>query len=116
MNLDIHHYQDHTVTVIVPQGDIDASNAPDFGAYLRTVIQQADPILIVLDMENVRYMSSAGLREIVAALKQTLALDGTLCLASLQDRLKPVFEMVGLDSLSTFYRSVYEAVRQLQTK
>lgn len=109
-SLEMSHYTDENIVVVTPKGDINSATARQFGEYLIDTIKEADNARVVLDMGQVFYMSSAGLRDIISGLKTAQRLGGDLHLAGIQGRLKPVFEMVGLDSLSFFYDSVDEAV------
>ncbi|MGJ3241211.1 MAG: STAS domain-containing protein [Anaerolineae bacterium] len=108
--LEMDHYQEGEIVVVVPAGDINSATASTFGDYLTMAIEQAPTARVILDMSGVYYMSSAGLRDIVSGLKQTKKRGGDLCLAGIQGRLKPVFEMVGFDSLSRFYPTVEDAL------
>lgn len=114
MSLEMDHYIEQGVTVITASGDINSATAHVFGGHITQVIDESDNAHIVLDMSGVYYMSSAGLRDIIAGLKQAKRKGGDLHIAGVQGRLKPVFEMVGLDSLSFFYDTVDEAVAGFQ--
>ncbi|MGB7337466.1 MAG: STAS domain-containing protein [Phototrophicaceae bacterium] len=109
-SLELDHYIEQGITVVVATGDINSATAQEFGSYLKDAINQAENGNVILDMSHVYYMSSAGLRDIVSGLKIARRNGGDLHLAGIQGRLKPVFEMVGFDSLSVFYETVDEAV------
>ncbi|MEM9953154.1 MAG: STAS domain-containing protein [Chloroflexota bacterium] len=113
-SLEMDHYIEQGVMVVVAEGDINSATAPTFGDYLKESIDKASNGNIVLDMSQVYYMSSAGLRDIVSGLKRAKQAGGDLHIAGIQGRLKPVFEMVGLDSLSVFYDTVDAAVLSFQ--
>lgn len=113
-SLEMDQYIEQGVTVVVADGDINSATAPTFGTFLKDAIDAAANSNVVLDMSHVYYMSSAGLRDIVSGLKRAKSAGGDLHIAGIQSRLKPVFEMVGLDSLSVFYDSVHEAVDSFQ--
>lgn len=96
------------VAIIEVAGRIDSNNANQFGDALNGVIAQNHNQL-VLDLAGVDYMSSAGLREIVAAAKK-LQGKGELRLAQPSDRVREVLEMTGLDSVFQIFPSQAEAV------
>lgn len=96
------------VAVIEVAGRIDSNNANQFGDALNNVIAQNHNQL-VLDLAGVDYMSSAGLREIVAAAKK-LQGKGELRLAQPSERVREVLEMTGLDSVFQIFPSQAEAV------
>ncbi len=113
-SLEMDHYLEQGIIVVTADGDINSATAQEFGGYLKNAIENAPTAKVVLDMSHVFYMSSAGLRDIVSGLKIAKRLGGDLHIAGIQMRLKPVFEMVGLDSLSFFYDTVDEAVTSFQ--
>ena len=110
-SLEMTHYTEQDIVVVTPHGDITSATAPQFGSYLTDAIKGTDTAQVVLDMSKVYYMSSAGLRDIISGLKTAQRMGGDLHIAGVQCRLQPVFEMVGLDSLSNFYGSIDEAVQ-----
>ena len=65
---------------------------------------------VVLDIGGVDYMSSAGLREMVAALKKVRGSNGDMRVARVNERVFEVLELSGLDTLLQFYDSQAEAV------
>ena len=102
---------DNDITLTEVMGRIDSMSANDFGAAL---IEQIDAgnIRLVLDLSGVDYMSSAGLREIVGALKKVkkVAGSGDLRLAQPSERVREVLEMSGLDTIFQIFRSQDDAV------
>lgn len=109
-SLEMDHYIEQGIAVVTANGDINSATAIDFGSFLKEAIENASDAKVVLDMSRVFYMSSAGLRDIVSGLKIARRLGGDMHIAGIQGRLRPVFEMVGLDSLSIFYKTVDDAV------
>lgn len=113
-SLEMDHYIEQGIMVVAANGDINSATASEFGTYLKEAIENAPGAKVVLDMSHVFYMSSAGLRDVVSGLKIAKRLGGDLHIAGIQARLKPVFEMVGLDSLSFFYETVDDALSSFQ--
>ncbi len=97
------------VTMIEIRGRVDSTNATKLGDSLSEQID-AGRNQIVLDLSNVEYMSSAGLREIVAALKKVKKNNGDLRLANLSPRVKEVLDLAGLDTIFQIYPTQVEAV------
>jgi len=100
--------QDH-VTLIEVSGRIDSMNASHFGEGINNEIDGGN-LHIVLDLSQVEYMSSAGLREIVTSLKKVKRASGDLRLAQPSDRVREVLEMAGLDTIFRIFPSQSEAV------
>jgi anti-sigma B factor antagonist len=99
--------RDH-VTLLEVTGRIDSMNANQLGEALNQTIDSGK-LQIVLDLSNVDYMSSAGLREIVSALKKVRG-NGDLRLAQPSPRVREVLEMAGLDTIFQIYPTQNAAV------
>ena len=80
-SLELDHYIEQGITVVVATGDINSATAQEFGSYLKDAINQAENGNVILDMSHVYYMSSAGLRDIVSGLKIARRNGGDLHLA-----------------------------------
>lgn len=99
----------NNVTVIEASGRIDSMNANQLGDALSTEIEDGN-LLLVLDLNAVEYMSSAGLREMVATLKKAKRASGDLRIAQPSDRVREVLEMAGLDTIFKIYPTQAAAV------
>jgi anti-sigma B factor antagonist len=111
MNLEMESTLNGDVTVVYIKGDINSATSPEFGRYIKEAIGNSSNARVVLDMEHVIYMSSAGLREIVAGLKLSQRAGGDMRIAALQERLRMLFDIAGLPSFSKIYPSVDDAVK-----
>jgi anti-sigma B factor antagonist len=97
------------ITLVTAQGRIDSSTAGDLGAALTSVIDGGQH-RIVLDIGGVDYMSSAGLREMVSALKKVRGADGDMRIAQVTERVYDVFELSGLNTIFQIFDSQAEAL------
>lgn len=97
------------VTLIEASGRIDSMTANELGAALNTIIDSG-ATQIVLDLSAVEYMSSAGLRELVAALKRVKRVAGDMRIANPSARVSEVLEMAGLDTIFLIFATQDEAV------
>lgn len=97
------------VALIEVNGRVDSSTAPQLGEALQERIS-AGKHNVVVSLENVDYMSSAGLRELVSALKRVKVTGGDVRLAAPNERVQEVFELAGLDAIFTIYDDVVAAV------
>ncbi|MBX3085339.1 MAG: STAS domain-containing protein [Anaerolineae bacterium] len=97
------------VTLIEISGRIDSTNATKLGEALNEQID-AGRHQLVADLARVDYMSSAGLRELVSAVKKLRKLNGDLRVASPSPRVKEVLDLAGLDSIFQMFTTPVEAV------
>lgn len=84
------------------EGFLNSDTAPSFGERIRPLLGVAGSTL-VLDMEGLEYLSSAGLREIFKAQKAQKAVQGKLAFMRLRPQIRKVFDIVNaLPSMSIF--------------
>lgn len=83
-----------TGVVVVPEGKLTVQTAPELEAAIGTVDASATDLAI--DLASVDYISSAGLRVLVATQKMMAQRGGNLRLLSPNDDVQEVFEMTGL--------------------
>lgn len=100
------------IAVVRPQGRLDSATSPAFEV---TVLERIDggSRRLVLDLSDVGYISSAGLRVILAAGKKLRATQGKLVLCGLREEVRGVFEMSGFLELFPVTQTVEEAIAQL---
>jgi len=71
---------------------------------------------VVLDLRQVDFLSSSGIRVLVEILKQSRGTGGDVCLAAAQPGIQQTLEISGLARLVKIYPSVDEAVRSLRSQ
>lgn len=86
-----HKKDDRTVTVQV-EGRIDTSTAPQFLDELKSLMVDIDELII--DLKDVEYISSAGLRDILFAQKTMNSL-GSMKIINVNETIMEVFELTG---------------------
>jgi len=97
------------VSVVKVVGRVDSATAPDLEKSLQGLVD-SDRNQIVLDLQEIEYMSSAGLRVLVTMLKAAKKNGGDLRLSQLSLRVKEVLELAGLTPVFGIYPDVVEAV------
>lgn len=95
-----------TGNVISLTGRLDAATAPAAEKYIRERLQAGS---LVLDFSQVQYVSSAGLRVVLATAKELRAAGKKLALAGLTDEVMKVFKLSGFTSFLTICNTVAEA-------
>lgn len=84
--------------VIRVKGRMDAITAPEFDQACAKLISEGTTKLVV-DLREMDYISSAGLRSILSAGKSVRAQGGQLLLCNLQGMVKEIFEISGFLSI-----------------
>jgi anti-sigma B factor antagonist len=90
-------------------GRVDSSNAPQLDSRLKEMINDGRYNLI-LNLSAVDYMSSAGLRTLVSALRDCKKKGGDVRIAQPSDRVSEVLTLAGLDSVFQVYDDTTKAV------
>jgi anti-anti-sigma factor len=107
LDTDTNHYP--RVSVMAVKGRVDSATAPELEGKLRELVDSGKT-QIVLDLKNVEYMSSAGLRTMVSTLKSVKRLNGDLRLANPSPRVEEVLRLAGLTSIFSIHPTQEEAV------
>ena len=90
-------------------GRIDSSNSREFHSGLEAVVAD-DASAVVLDFEDVDYISSAGLRVILLLAKRLKGSGTEFALCSMNESIREVFTISGFDKIIPIHGSVSEAV------
>lgn len=106
--MDVDLRQSEDAMVVVLGGRVDSETAPTLGEALSEALEHSAKLII--DMEGVQYINSAGLRELVGAFKEARAKDGDVRLAALTPRVAEVFEVSGLASIFQMHSQTADAV------
>lgn len=96
--IDIDVSDDNAAKWVRVQGRLDSLTAPDLEKCLGTLIRDGQRI-IVLDLPSVHYMSSLGLRVLLAAQKQLQRADGEILICRPAAAILDLFEMSGFKHL-----------------
>lgn len=87
---------DAQMTIIQPSGHINASNAVDFQRQLTTAVASQQHAVLV-EMNQVESLDSAGLMALVSALSLAQNLKRRLTLCSVAPSIRIIFELTQLD-------------------
>ena len=99
------------ICILAPVGRLDVNTSELFREHLLRVIA-AGTKNIIIDCQNLDYISSGGLRVVLEGAKKIWQIEGKLVLCSLKDYLKEVFEITQFDTLLPIAETVEEALRK----
>jgi anti-anti-sigma factor len=97
------------VKVLAFEGRLDTQTSPDAQQQLTRLIEEGATKILV-NLEKVDYISSAGLRVLLVVAKQLKATDGELRICSLNEVVKEVFDISGFDLILPISASESEAL------
>jgi len=106
--MNITEREQNGVTIFVLDGRIDSEGAVDLDLALQTAVSEGK-CKMILDMAEVRYINSSGLRTLADILTQNKEHGGDLRLVNLNPKVHRVFQIIGFDKFFTTYASLDEA-------
>jgi anti-sigma B factor antagonist len=112
-SIEINQTQSGNMLILSLSGKIDAMTSKELEAALNSLTGH-DGVNIVLDMGGVEYISSSGLRILMAALNRVRQSHGDLVLTSLQPMVMEVFEITGIKRFFSIYPNKSDALNSLK--
>jgi anti-anti-sigma factor len=106
------------VYIVRPEGSIDANTYTTLGSEVDTILEKS-PKLIIFDMKDVSYVSSAGVGVVLAAEQSLKANQGKVIMGNLQPHIKKVFDIVKALPDQQIFSSVEEMdnyLKEIQRK
>jgi stage II sporulation protein AA (anti-sigma F factor antagonist) len=103
---------EHTTSIYAPIGRIDSSNAAAAEAEMLTKIKEGSPLLII-DLQRLDYLSSAGLRVLLLAAKTCRAGGGKAVIQQAAPAVRDVLKMSGFDKIIPMLDSRDDALAAL---
>jgi anti-anti-sigma factor len=96
-------------TVVVLTGEVDATNSEELYNILESVVLQR-PRLLIVDLSDLSFMDSTGLRMLLRATRELDQQGGVLSLAAPQASVARVLQLTRADQLIPVYESVADAI------
>lgn len=108
----LHHRQEGQIHVVCVAGKIDTSIVPEFGQEMDEIVAGGDRSLL-LDLSGVTYISSGGLRVILATAKRLKEPGDRFAVCGLSDEVRGVFEIAGFTRILRVYPTAEDAAGSL---
>ncbi len=107
--MNIESRREGTSLVLKADGRVDGTNASEFQAAMKTEIDAGDKA-VVLDLENMTYISSAGLRVVLLIAKDLQRQGAKMVACALSESVKEVFVISGFDKIIPIHDSQDAAI------
>ena len=101
------------ITIIAVKGRMDGMTSSEFDKKTEQWLSAGEDSF-VLNLGELDYISSAGLRSILAMGKKLRAANGRLMVVSLTGLVKEVFEISGFNSIFPVFASVEDALKNIK--
>ena len=110
--MDISEDRKADAVILALSGKLDATTAKTFEDRILGVINSGTQRLVV-DLSQLDYVSSSGLRVFILAAKRLQTVDGKIVLCSMKDHVRQVFDLAGFSSMLSIYGSRDEAIKSI---
>ena len=110
--MDISEERKADAVILVLSGKLDATTAKTFEDRILGVINSGTQ-RVVVDLSQLDYVSSSGLRVFILAAKRLQTVDGKIVLCSMKDHVRQVFDLAGFSSMLSIYATRDEAIKSL---
>ena len=100
--------QNKDFTSVCMEGKLDAANAAEAEKSL-SEIYDAGMLNLVVDLSNLEYVSSAGMRVLLVLAKKVQQKGGRVSLSNLSAKVREVFDISGFSTIFKIFNSAAEA-------
>jgi anti-anti-sigma factor len=101
---------DRSVKILTISGRLDLQSSAEFREMLRPLTEEDDSVDLLVDLEGLDYMASAGFRELFLAGRKISRQGGRLAVCSLRGEVKRVFELASFDAAYPVFETRREAL------
>ena len=95
------------VIIVQPAGRLDSTSSPEFEQFLRT--KTADQNQLIIDLSKLDYISSAGLRVVLANAKRINSANGRMLLCGMNSVIHQIFEISGFLTILKVEKNLHKA-------
>jgi len=110
--MEIYTRKEKGAVIVSVKGRIDALTAPEFERNLCDWISKGG-IIFLINFTQLEYISSAGLRSILATSKKLKEKQGTILFTGLQGPVEEVFNISGFQSIFKIFASEEAALKEI---
>ncbi len=101
------------VVVVYPEGRLDVTRSTELEEEIMKLIDEGARN-IIMNLENVEYMSSSGFRACIAILRRLKSLNGNFKISNVRPAVKRIFDVIELTSLFDICETEEDALKSIQ--
>ena len=109
--MEITEKEEQGISIFKLSGRLDSNTSPGLEEKIVQAINSGTREMVI-DFQDLDYISSAGLRVILKTTKDLKRVDGKIILHSMQDYVREVFEISGFDTFLPIVPTLDEALKQ----
>ena len=97
-----------TFEIVQPSGILDGVSAKELRTQIVELLETNKPKSILVDLQDVTFMDSAGLGALVSILKTVRFAGAEFCLCSLSEQVKIIFDLTKMEKVFKIFESRQE--------
>jgi len=113
--ISVRYAENATIVTLTDEKILEENDIRALQASIMSVIEQAERINLILDFQNVRFLSSAVLGLLIRISKKVYEGDGQLKLCSINPKIYEIFKITRLTKIFDIYPDIESAVEGLST-
>jgi stage II sporulation protein AA (anti-sigma F factor antagonist) len=102
---------DEGILVFKLTGELKIVTAEESKDKIKSVIEEKKADKVVLDLNELTFLDSAGLAAFISAYKLLATLGGNLVIAGLKDQPKTIFEISNMQKIIPVYPALEDAIK-----
>jgi anti-sigma B factor antagonist len=110
--MEIFQENNNGIEIISVKGSLDSNTSSELENLVSMTLEKGQRKLI-LNLEDLEYISSAGIRVMLKTAKDLKRMDGNIVLCALQDYVREVFDIAGLDGYLNIEQSLDHAMTKI---
>jgi len=99
---------DKNFEIVQPSGILDGVSAKDLRTQILDLLESKKPTSILVDLQDLTFMDSAGLGALVSILKTVRLAGSEFFLCSLNDQVKIIFDLTKMEKVFKIFESRQE--------
>lgn len=110
--MEIFQENNNGVEVFSIKGSLDSNTSTEFETRIYAALERGQRKLI-FNLEDLEYISSAGIRVMLKTTKDLKRMEGNLVLCALQDYVREVFDIAGFDGYLNIEKNLEAAMAKI---
>ncbi len=103
------------ILIVYPEGRLDITKSTEMEEEITKTIDEEGIRNVILNLENVEYMSSSGFRACIALLRKLKSLNGNFKISNVRPTVKRIFDVIELTTLFEIYDTEELAVKSISS-
>ena len=109
--MQINRTEEHGIVILAPDGRVDSNTASLLEQAIDKIGTGDDGFHVLIDFSNIDYISSAGLRVVLKAVKERQAGPKSFATSGMQDHVREIFEISGFDAFIPIHKDTEQAIQ-----